>query len=200
MSNVEGNSTDPLKPGVLGTPANVNVPQTQAIGVKGDGGAGFPSPIPANLALARTGIGVLGTSADPHGVGVWGVNTAGGNGGYGHRSGGNAGYFDGNLEVNGNGACTGDHKCGGTLYVTLDVVLGPQAQDCAEDFDVAESEVDAGTVVVITEGGSLQRCDEEYDRKVAGVISGAGGLLPRIVLWLEMSLRPRMPIAMGGDA
>src|SRR5258708_15033342 len=65
--NASVSGTDPSQPGILGKPANVYVPQTLAIGVKGDGGAGFPSPIPGNPVLLRRAIGVFGTSADPNG-------------------------------------------------------------------------------------------------------------------------------------
>ncbi len=55
--------------------------------------------------------------------------------------------------------------------------------DCAEDFDVASpSEVEPGMVMVIDECGSLRPSDRPYDRRVAGVISGAGNFRPGIVL------------------
>ena len=45
--------------------------------------------------------------------------------------------------------------------------------DCAEDFDIVESEenVEAGTVMVMNEMSSLQPSYREYDKKVAGIIS-----------------------------
>jgi hypothetical protein len=73
---VIGQSTDPNQPGVLGQPEPGFVPGTLAIGVKGDGGSGFPPVVPAGL-KGRQGIGVLGTSSDPNGFGVLGNNTAG---------------------------------------------------------------------------------------------------------------------------
>ena len=71
--------------------------------------------------------------------------------------------------------------------------------DCAEEFDVSE---DAGTepgdVLVIDKEGILQKSTEAYDKKVAGVISGAGGLNPAIVLDKKYSRPNRMPVAMFG--
>lgn len=95
-----------------------------------------------------------------------------------------AGRFEGNVEV------TGDIK-----------LLN---QDCAEDFDVADSElnyVEAGTVMVLNEKGSLQPSYQEYDKKVAGVISGASGYKPAIVLGRQESQNNhhhRVPVALIG--
>ncbi len=73
-----------------------------------------------------------------------------------------------------------------------------QNQDCAEDFDVAEPGIDGGTVVVINEAGSLQSCRAAYDKKVAGVISGAGDFRPAITLGKQKSGGPRRPVALLG--
>jgi hypothetical protein len=55
--------------------------------------------------------------------------------------------------------------------------------DCAEDFDVTESDgIEPGTVMVIDDGGSLKMSNREYDKRVAGVISGALGYKPGIIL------------------
>jgi hypothetical protein len=139
-----------------------------------------------------TGFGIRGDCTHNVDAAIKGVNR--GTGPAIHGVGALAGQFDGKL------VCTGDHTCGGTLNVAVDVVLAAKAQDCAEDFDVAEPEVDAGSVVVINELGSLQRCGKEYDKRVAGVISGAGGLRPGVLLGREESHHPRMPVALVGRA
>ncbi len=62
------------------------------------------------------------------------------------------------------------------------VVNVPNA-DCAEDFPVAAgAALEAGDVVVFDQGSALQQSEEPYDRRVAGVISGAGDTRPGIVL------------------
>ncbi len=55
--------------------------------------------------------------------------------------------------------------------------------DCAEEFDVAEAdETEPGTVMVLDGGDRLRPCCTAYDRKVAGIVSGAGSFRPGIVL------------------
>ena len=125
-----------------------------------------------------TDSGVLGTSVGGDGVhgesrgtsmsGVAGIHLKGGNGVYG-RSSGNAGCFDGNVQVNGN------------VNVTGDVML--TGADCAEQFAVTSDQaLRPGDVLVIGEDGRLQRSAHEYDRRVAGVVASAGDFRPGIVL------------------
>lgn len=97
-----------------------------------------------------------------------------------------AGIFNGNVQI------TRD------LSVSGDIRL--LNADCAEDFDVIESEknVDAGTVMVLNESGSMKPSNLAYDKKVAGVISGAGDCKPGIVLGRTESQNNRIPIALIG--
>jgi hypothetical protein len=127
---------------------------------------------------SSTGAGVFGRSKISDGVhgessgtgmsAVAGLHMAGGNGVYG-RSTGNAGCFDGNVQVNGNITVTGD--------VTL------TGADCAEQFAVtADEELRPGEVLVIRQDGLLERSAREYDRRVAGVVAAAGDFKPGIIL------------------
>jgi hypothetical protein len=71
--------------------------------------------------------------------------------------------------------------------------------DCAEDFDVSEIEAtEPGTVMVIGESGKLCLSTQAYDKKVAGVISGAGNYKPGMVLDRHPGLKDRMPVALMG--
>ncbi|MFD0364085.1 hypothetical protein ACFQZZ_21785 [Nocardia sp. GCM10030253] len=71
--------------------------------------------------------------------------------------------------------------------------------DCAEEFDLAESaSVEPGTVMVLDQEGKLRQSEESYDKKVAGVISGAGDYKPGIVLDRKHSQDNRMPVALMG--
>jgi hypothetical protein len=71
--------------------------------------------------------------------------------------------------------------------------------DCAEEFDISErGETEPGTVMVLDQEGKLQQSREAYDKKVAGVISGAGDYKPGIVLDKKCFQRNRMPIALVG--
>jgi hypothetical protein len=81
--------------------------------------------------------------------------------------------------------------------VNGDVIL--QNADCAEDFDLAESEeIEPGTVMVLDRAGKLQPSKQAYDKKVAGIISGAGDYRPGIVLGRKPGHPGRIPLALVG--
>ncbi len=85
----------------------------------------------------------------------------------------------------------------GNVEFTGDVVL--TGADCAEDFDIACLEqVEPGTVMVIDSEGGLRPSDQAYDKRVAGVISGAGSYKPGLILDKQESSNNRMPIALMG--
>lgn len=74
-----------------------------------------------------------------------------------------------------------------TLHVNGDILasgdIAIRNADCAEEFAVADKNAcDAGTVMVLGEDGLLRESTEPYDRKVAGVISGAGTYKPGLIL------------------
>lgn len=100
---------------------------------------------------------------------------------------GDAGFFQGTVHITGN------------LTVDQDILLPPAAQDCAEDFDVrAGHNVEPGTVMVVDDEGALRPSEHDYDTRVAGVISGAGGYRPAMILGRGESATPRAPIALIG--
>ncbi len=71
--------------------------------------------------------------------------------------------------------------------------------DCAEDFEISETEkIEPGSVMVINQDGVLQQSYQAYDKRVAGVISGAGNLRPGIILGKHQSQNNRMPVALVG--
>jgi hypothetical protein len=90
----------------------------------------------------------------------------------------------------------------GNMFVTGDVSVAGDVllanADCAEDFDVADPVIDPGTVVIINEAGRVEGCQREYDKRVVGVISGAGPLRPGIVLDKRQTGQLRMPVALFG--
>jgi hypothetical protein len=121
------------------------------------------------------GYGVCGTSENFIGIRAVSVNDVGV-----VASGGRlAGLFDGVVEV------TGDIRL--------------QNADCAEDFDIVCIEkVEPGTVMVIDSEGALKPSNRPYDKRVAGVISGAGNYKPGLILDKQESSKNRMPIALMG--
>jgi len=90
----------------------------------------------------------------------------------------------------------------GDLRIHLDGASGEVkllGADCAEDFQVRDAAtIEPGTVLVIDEAGGLRRSRTAYDRRVAGVVSGAGGLRPGIVLDKQQEGSDRRPIALVG--
>ncbi len=57
---------------------------------------------------------------------------------------------------------------------------------------------EAGTVMALTEDGKVQQATEPYDTRVAGVVSGAGGFKPGLVLGRLSGKKGRLPIALTG--
>ncbi len=85
----------------------------------------------------------------------------------------------------------------GDVEVTGDIRL--VNADCAEDFDIAAAEsIEPGAVMVLGEEGVLRQSEESYDKRVAGVISGAGDLKPGIVLDKKHARLNRKPLALMG--
>lgn len=139
-----------------------------------------------------TATGVLGQSAGA-GTGVRGESTSGA-AVLGHSFGsGPAGSFIGDVTVE------------GTITVSADVVVRGDVKllggDVAENFDLlTQAPARPGEVMVLTDGGGVRPSDQAYDRRVAGVVSGAGTRRPGVVLREdgEPSPQPRAALAMTG--
>jgi hypothetical protein len=90
----------------------------------------------------------------------------------------------------------------GTNSITLDGLSGDillNNADCAEDFDIVEKDgIEPGTVVIIEEEDKLQQSSKAYDKRVAGVVSGAGYCKPGIILDKKKSKNKRVPVALVG--
>jgi hypothetical protein len=90
----------------------------------------------------------------------------------------------------------------GTAAIILDAATGDitlRNADCAEDFEAAtDATLEPGTVVVLDEAGRMRECTSAYDARVAGVVSGAGGLAPGIVLGRTGATQGRVPVALAG--
>jgi hypothetical protein len=162
----------------------------------GAGVAGFNDHAPGPgvtgagvFGTSRSGPGVFGSTASPDQAAVVAINPVEGSTAaalYAKKEGsGHAGFFVGNVWVE------------GELTATKDIVC--QGADCAEDFDIAEAAVvEPGTVMVVGEEGTLRPCQANYDRRVTGVVSGAGDLRPAIVLGRVSPSTGRQPIALVG--
>lgn len=84
----------------------------------------------------------------------------------------------------------------GDVAVTGDISL--VNADCAEEFDIAAGPVEPGTVMVIDNSAVLRTSDAPYDKRVAGVIAGAGQLKPGLVLDRQAEEPHRQAIALLG--
>ena len=101
------------------------------------------------------------------------------------------------IDKSGNVGIGASLNIGGDVNVKGDVIL--KGADCAEEFAVSGTEpVDPGTVMVIAAEGSLMASRQAYDKRVAGVISGAGDLRPGIILDSQSKETGRLPLAMTG--
>jgi hypothetical protein len=137
--------------------------------------------------------GVQGTTANSSASGVWGENTGSGYGVGGQSASGvgiygkgtPAGQFDGNVIINGGNL---------TMQNGGDIILA----DFAEDFDAIETGIGPGTVMVIGDDEGVRPCDLPYDKRVAGVVSGAGNFRPGIILGKQVSKDKAVPIALVG--
>jgi hypothetical protein len=88
----------------------------------------------------------------------------------------------------------------GDLKVTGDVILTGGA-DCAEDFEISSLDrVEPGTVMTLNDDGKLVQSKQPYDKRVAGVVSGAGDLKPGLILGRQQGHLNRVPLALVGRA
>lgn len=188
---VYGESDTPQGIGVWGfskTGTGVKGESDSSIGVKG-----VSVSSQGVQGISETSFGVLAQSAS--GIGLFATGKGG------------AAQFEGTVYVKGGQSIEGELGAtrittsenvfvGGTLFATVDVVLGA---DCAEEFDVAPvEEMEPGTVVVLSDEGPLLPSSRAYDRRVAGVISGAGEYQPGLIMDRKASAEDRRPVALIG--
>lgn len=88
-------------------------------------------------------------------------------------------------------------KQDGTLFVKVLTITG--GADLAEPFEM-RSDIPKGAVVVIDEEnpGKLKLSERAYDTRVAGVVSGAGGVNPGLTLQQNAKLDSGQQVALTG--
>lgn len=128
---------------------------------------------------SKANAGVVGESEEFDGVfGMSNKATAAGVSGH-NSAGGVAGFFDGDVRIT------------GVIHMTR--------ADYAEDFTVTNPDgVEPGMVMVLDEIGGVRVSQEAYDTRVAGVVSGAGGYKPAVILDHDDALPNRWPLALMG--
>jgi hypothetical protein len=164
------------------------------------------------------GEGLRGTSKNVNHGGVVGVNTAGGIAVFGTSDRGGA--FHGEtrstaaaaitaVQLNGasdSAALHARHAGGrtaaffeGNVVVTGDIAL--TGADFAEEFPLAAgASPQPGSVVVLDDAGDLRESTDAYDRRVTGIVSGAGSYRPGLVLDRQQSEDARGVVALVGKA
>lgn len=162
--------------GVVGTQGETSCAGTYAVG-----------------GCATTGDGILGRSPNRAVIGVQGGGSCAGtyavggcattgDGVVGRSSDGFAGRFEGRV-----------------LVRVLEITGGT---DIAEPFNIAHSElITPGMVVAIDPAnpGGLRLADKAYDRTVAGIVSGANGLTPGLMMaQQERTAAGALPVALTG--
>jgi len=164
-------------------------------GVQAEGGAN------GVIATGKGWCGVVGISESTSGgFGVYGENTAGGTGVVGVSKMWMGVYGESQSTTGGAGVCGKGKLAGlfqGDVIVTGDIQL--TNADCAEHFNIGNDLlVEPGTVMVVGGEGALFPSQQAYDKRVAGVVSGAGDYKPGVVLDKQQSESNRQPIALLG--
>lgn len=148
-------------------------------------GSGFATGVQGSSSSATNGFGVRGwhSASNGFGAGVYGLSSSAN--GYG-------GYFEANapggvpLFVN------------GMAQVKVLQILG--GSDLSEGFDVS-GEIEPGMVVAIDphNPGNLVASAQAYDKKVAGIVSGANGVNVGLIMGQKDSVADgKHPIALSG--
>jgi hypothetical protein len=136
---------------------------TGGMAVRATAGAGTPGVIPGAIyaeSLVPAGNGVVAVANNgANAYALWARSTSG-----------YAGYFDGKIQVNGD-----------AIVRVLTITGGA---DLAEPFATREEKLERGSVMVIdpTKPGQLCLSTKAYDKKVAGILSGANGINPGLRL------------------
>lgn len=182
---------------------------TIGIGHKGPGVHGKSVGVGHGVLGEHTGngIGTAGTSVN--GVGVWGGSETFEAVHAETKSPVTAAIAAYNLNPDGTGAGIYAKKVGvgdkavagffeGDVVVTGDIkLLG--GNDVAENFSVTNfNSAFPGCVMTFKKDGSLEVCNKAYDKRAAGVISGAGDYKPGLILGKKETEKDRMPIALMG--
>ncbi len=159
---------------------------------------GISATIPGGSGNTASGFGSFAAGTDAHanhdGSFVWGDGggpaSSGGPNRFDVRATGGVGFF-----VTG-GSVTIDSA--GTLTTKVLTITG--GADVAEPFQMSPGHIPEGAVVVIDEEqpGRLKLSERSYDRRVAGIVSGANGIKPGISLSQQGVIEGGQNVALSG--
>ena len=196
VSPVNGTSKSSAQAGVFGVHCaggnGVQGHSATGVAVRGDSDSSM-----GVFGRSAKGDGIQGRSAAVGHAGVSAVSETNGFGLYAESRGGDAGHFEGNVNIHGNLAVSGTIDAPKSTITCFDVSISNA--DCAEEFELTAAETaEPGTVMSLADDGALRPSREPYDRRVAGVVSGAGEYKPGIVLDRQHGRSGRVPIALMG--
>ena len=169
---------------------------TPSLTVSTKGNVGIGTDTPGSKFEVHTGTGVYGFMHSDGNIKV--ASYVGGS-----RSGAAGGWLGTNsnhplhLFVNG-GQPALTVNTNNTVSVKVLTITG--GADVAEPFPMKEEKLEKGSVVVIDaeHPGRLKRSTQAYDRRVAGIVSGANGINPGIALHQEGAMEGDQNIALSG--
>ncbi len=183
----------------LALATNNNVAQAILL-VNGNFGIGTSAPS-ARLHLAGGSMKVDGSNVIEFGAGVAGKQADAGKIGYGT-------FTANSLNIVGAGTNGNDRKVtvyaeGGATFmgrVSATTVEIRGGADITEGFDSVVQSIEPGTLMVIDaeHAGQLVPSASAYDSKVAGIVSGAGGITPGLKMGQDGALDGKHAIAMTG--
>jgi hypothetical protein len=204
---VGGNSNTNPPTDFLGTTDNqplvVKTGDAERLRVAANGNVGIGTTNPGRWPLsiqARAGAQELISFMDPSGNTKWHINQNWISSGLNFVETGVADFrvfiaTGGNVGIGTNAPASKLHVAG-DVTVTGDVLL--TGADCAEHFDVTGPLPEPGAVMVIDENGAIRESRDAYDKKVAGVVSGAGEFRPGLILDRRSGEEGRIPLALVG--
>lgn len=106
---------------------------------------------------------------------------------------------DGDVAIGTNSSSTAKLAVAGRTRTNVLEITG--GMDLAEPFEMSHAEaLEPGSVVIIDEDnpGKLKLSSEPYDKRVAGVVSGAGGVNPGLTLKQEGLMENGQNVALSG--
>jgi len=143
-------------------------------------------------------MGVRGEATLTYGVYGSGIIGVYGEADYSIHANAIAGYFDGKVGV---GTSTPDEMLEVTGTVKCDVLKLSGGSDIAEPFNVNGDDIKKGMILSIDSHnpGQLRISDKAYDKCVAGIVSGAGGINAGMVMGQKGSVADgNVPVALTG--
>jgi len=196
--NVDPCSNPNLPPPVSGA-SSTATPAVSGLGCgeKSVGVSGESRTFIGVFGQCESGDGIQGVSSATDHAGVAAINEKDGFGLWATSKNGEAGFFAGKVTVTADLQVNNNLNVSGEVMVSGDVKLW--GGDVAERFPVSVGAAfTPGMVMSIGDDGNLVPCSSAYDKRVVGVVSGAGNLKPAVTLRHEDGEANAAVVALAG--